>query len=299
MPQNPAHITPETTILITGGTGGIGYQTALQLARRGAQVLVTGRNATSGATAVAELQAASDNTTVPLLLGDLATQAGVQALARQVTERYGRLDMLIHNAGLAAAERQLTEDGIEATFAVNVLAPWLLTRLLLPVLQASPAARVVTLTGGSHPARIELDNLQAERTFVGLTTYSHAKLVMMAVMYEYAERLRGTSITVNVCYPGQASTAMTRQVTRAMFPGMLGLFWPLFRLAVRPDNGASAQRASRSSVYLATAPDVAGLSGIYVNPQCKTVPWPAAVLDRAVRQQLWAYLKGLVNDKTA
>lgn len=285
------------TVLITGGTGGIGYQTALQLARQGAQVLVTGRNAASGETAVATLRQESGNPHVQLLLGDLATQAGVRALATQVTQHTERLDVLINNAGLAAPERQLTAEGIEANFAVNVVAPWLLSRLLLPVLQASTAARVVTLTGGSHPAQIALDNLQAERSFSGLNSYSHAKLIMMAVMYEFAERMRGTSITVNVCYPGQASTSMTRQVTPAMFPAGVRLFWPVFKWFIRPDNGASAQRASKASVYLALAPEVAGKSGIYLDPRCKPVAWPPAVLDSVVRQHLWTYLEGVVSNK--
>jgi NAD(P)-dependent dehydrogenase (short-subunit alcohol dehydrogenase family) len=220
----------------------------------------------------------------------------VRALATQFTQRYQHLDVLINNAGLAAPERHLTEDGIESNFAVNVVAPWLLSRLLLLALQASAAARIVTLTGGSHPARIELDNLQAERTFAGLNTYSHAKLLMMAVMYEFAERVRGTSVTINVCYPGQASTTMTQQVTPAMLSGALRLFWPLFKWATRPDNGASAQRASRSSVYLALSPDVAGMSAIYVDARCKTASWPPAVRDVTVRRHLWAYLEGLIHD---
>lgn len=289
----PSRVNPDLTIFITGGTGGIGYQTALQLATLGAQVVVSGRSAESGNVAVRELQQASGNRNVHLLLGDLATKAGVRSLAAQYIQQYGHLDVLINNAGLAAPERRLTEDGIEANFAVNVVAPWLLTRLLLPPLRASAAARVVTLTGGNHPSRVELDNLQAERAFLGLEAYSHDKLVMMAIMYALAERMRDTTITVNVCYPGQASTAMTRQVTPAMFPVALRLFWPVFKWATRPDNGASAQRASQSSVYLAVAPDVAGLSGIYIDPRCKKVPWPAAVLDASVRQQLWDYLEAL------
>lgn len=285
-------------ILITGGTGGIGFQTALSLAKAGAHIIVTGRNAASGAAAVAELRQTSGNPQVDLLLGDLASLAGVRALAAQLTQRSNQLDVLINNAGLAAPERRLTEDGIESNFAMNVVAPFLLTRLLLPQLQASPAARVVNLTGGSHPPRIEPDNLQAERSFVGLNSYSHAKLVMMAVAYEFAQRTQGTGITINVCYPGQASTSMTRQVTPSMLPGPLRLFWPIFRWATRPDNGASAKQASRSSVYLAISPEVEGLSSLYVDSRCRKASWPAAVLDDSLRHRLWEYLEGLVGNAT-
>ena len=177
------------TVLITGATGGIGKQTALTLADMGAQVLITGRSRSRGEAALAELRQASGSQNIDLLLADLSTQAGVHGLAEQFQSRYGRLDVLINNAGLVAQSRQLTEDGIESNFAVNVLAPFLLTHLLMDNLTASPAARVVTVTGGQGQEAIELDNIQAERSFSGLNSYSHSKLLMMAVMLEFADRM--------------------------------------------------------------------------------------------------------------
>ncbi len=279
------------TVLITGGTGGIGKQTALGLAKLGAQVIITGRSQASGETAVSELKQLSGNQRVDLLLADLSTQAGVRSLADQFKQKYERLDGLINNAGLAESQRRLTEDGVESDFAVNVITPFLLTHLLMDRLKSSSSVRVVNLTGGEAKGLIELDNLQAERSFMGLNTYSHAKLVMMAVMYEFAQRVQGTNVTINVCYPGQASTNMTRSVTPQMAPSILRLIWPLFKLMTRPDGGQSAAKAARSSVYLASSAEVEGANGKYFDTNSKMVDWPASVLDPATRQQLWTIAK--------
>ncbi len=280
-------------VLITGGTGGIGKQTALALAKMGAKVVVTGRSQTSGEAAVQELKQLSGSQQIDLLLADISTRQGVRSLAEQFSQRYARLDVLINNAGLAAPKRELTTDGIESDFAVNVLAPFLLTHLLKGSLNASPEARVISLTGGEAKGQIDLDNLQAERSFAGLVTYSHAKLVLMAVMLEFAKRVQGMNMTVNVCYPGQASTQMTRNVTPEMLPGFMRLIWPLFKRAVHEDGGQSAAKASHSSVYLATSTEVAGVSGQYFDTNCKRVAWPKAVLDQETRQKTWAVTERL------
>lgn len=271
-------------VLITGGTGGIGKQTALALAKRGAHIIVTGRNQSSGEAAMNVLRQSSGNPRVDLLLVDLTSLKGIQALAAQVQQKYPRLDILINNAGLAEPQRRLTEDNLEAHFAVNVVASYLLTQSLLSHLKASPSARVITLTGGDHPAKLDIDNLQSEQAFKGLTTYSQTKLAMMAVMLELAQRYTGTSVTVNVCYPGQAATHMTQGVTADMLPGMMRLFWPLFKLMVRPDNGESAAKASRASIYLASSPEVEGVNGCYFDKNARQVDWPQAISDKAIRR---------------
>jgi NAD(P)-dependent dehydrogenase (short-subunit alcohol dehydrogenase family) len=281
------------TVLITGGTGGIGKQTALALAKLGAQVIVTGRNQASGEAAVSELKQLSSNSNIDLLLADLASQADVRALAQQFKQKYDHLDVLINNAGAAEPLRRLTADGIETDFAVNVVTPFLLTHLLMDCLKASPGARAITLSGGEHPSKIDLDNLQGEHSFIGLSAYSHSKLVMMAMMYEFAQRMQDSSVTINVCYPGQASTVMTRSVTPDMMPSFLRLIYPIYKLATRADQGESAAKASRASVYLASAPEVQGVNGKYFNPQCKIIDWPKPVLDSSIRQQLWTIAEQL------
>ncbi|MBC8162998.1 MAG: SDR family NAD(P)-dependent oxidoreductase, partial [Roseiflexaceae bacterium] len=174
------------TVLITGGTGGIGQQTAIGIAKLGAQVVVTGRDKARGEAGVAAIQRASGNPHVTLLLGDLSLQAGVRQVATAFTANHARLDVLINNAGLLETQRRLTSDGIEADFAVNVIAPFLLTHLLRDVLAASRPARVITVSGGM-PQPIDLANLQAERRFVGLPHYSHTKSAMHAMSISFAE----------------------------------------------------------------------------------------------------------------
>jgi len=282
-------------VLITGGTGGIGKQVALTLAKMGAQVIVTGRNKVSGEAAVAEIKQASGNPNVELLLADLTKQSALRALVAEFKARQTRLDVLINNAGLAAEGRQVTEDGLESNFAVNVIAPFLLTKLLLDVLQAGPSARIINVTGGDVPRTLDLDNLQGERSFVGLTAYSQSKLAMMAVMYEFAQRLRGSTVTCNICYPGQASTNMTRSVTRDMLPRGMRFMFPLFKLLVRPDGGKSAAKASQSSVYLASSPAVEGATGRYYDRNCKEAALPPPVLDAAIRARLWQLVEQLTT----
>jgi NAD(P)-dependent dehydrogenase (short-subunit alcohol dehydrogenase family) len=274
-------------ILITGGTGGIGKQTALTLAKMGAHVVVTGRSQASGEAAVSELKRLSGSQQVDLLLADISTQAGVRSLSDQFKAKYDRLDVLINNAGLAASARQLTEDGVESNFAVNAITPFLLTHLLMDRLKSSASARVINLTGGEAKGVIDLDNLQAERSFSGLNSYSHSKLVMMAMAYEFAQRVQGTNVTINVCYPGQAATNMTRSVTPEMLPGFMRFMWPFFKLAIREDGGKSAEKASRSSVYLASSVEVEGVNGKNFDTNSKMVDWPAAVVDQSTRQQIW------------
>jgi len=282
--RTPATDLHGKTMLITGGTGGIGKETARGLAKLGAHVILVGRDRVRAEAAVAELNATAGNERVDLLLADLSSQAAIRELAREVIDRYPRLDVLINNIGGLYARRWLTVDGIEATLAVNHLNPFLLTHLLLPVLAASAPARVINVTGGMPTGAIDLANLQAEQRFHGLQTYSHAKTTMMAVSYEFARRLEGTGVTLNVAYPGGADTAMTRGMTPAMAPGWMRLIWPVFGLMMR---NAPPARAARSSIFLATSPDVEGINATYFNTSSKRTQWPAPVHDEALRRRLW------------
>ena len=278
-------------IFITGATSGIGFQTALALAKMGAQVIITGRNQKTAEEAVANIKSASGNSRVDFLLANLSARKTVRALAEQFKARYERLDILINNAGLAASKKELTEDGLESDFAMNVVSPFLLTNLLMDSLKKSSSPRVVTLMGGDVPAKLDMDNLQSEKSFDGLNTYSQTKLAMMALMYEFAQREKG--VTINVCYPGQASTNMTRGVTPDMLPRAMRWMFPIFKLAVREDGGKSAAKAARSSVYLASSPEVDGVTGKYFDTNCKEAAWSPAVMDEANREMLWKIVERL------
>ena len=279
----------EKNILITGATSGIGFQTALALAKIGAQVIITGRSQKTAEEAVANIKSASGNTRVDFLLANLSAQKNVRALAEQFKAQYERLDVLINNAGLAASKKELTEDGLESNFAMNVVSPFLLTNLLMDSLKKSSSPRVVTLMGGDVPAKLDMDNLQSEKSFDGLNTYSQTKLAMMVLMYEFAQR--ETSVTINVCYPGQASTNMTRSVTPEMLPRAMRWMFPIFKLLVREDGGKSAAKAARSSVYLASSPEVEGVTGKYFDTNCKEAAWSPAVMDAGNREKIWKVIE--------
>ena len=281
----------DKTVLITGATSGIGFQTALALAKMGAQVIITGRSQKTAEEAVANIKSASGNSRVDYLLADLSARKNIRTLAEQFKARYERLDVLINNAGLAASQKELTEDGLESDFAMNVVSPFLLTNLLMDSLKKSSSPRVVTLMGGDVPAKLDMDNLQSEKSFDGLNTYSQTKLAMMALMYEFAQREKG--VTINVCYPGQASTNMTRGVTPDMLPRAMRWMFPIFKLAVREDGGKSAAKAARSSVYLASSPEVDGVTGKYFDTNCKEAAWSPAVMDEANRETLWKIVEQL------
>lgn len=278
-------------IFITGATSGIGFQTALALAKMGAQVIVTGRSQKTAEEAVANIKSANGNSRVDFLLANLSARKNVRALTEQFKARYERLDVLINNAGLAASKKELTEDGLESDFAMNVVTPFLLTHLLMDSLKKSSSPRVVTLMGGDVPAKLDMDNLQSEKSFDGLNTYSQTKLAMMALMYEFAQREKG--VTINVCYPGQASTNMTRGVTPDMLPRAMRWMFPIFKLAVREDGGKSAAKAARSSVYLASSPEVDGVTGKYFDTNCKEAAWSPAVMHEANRETLWKIVEQL------
>lgn len=277
-------------ILITGATAGIGKQTAISLAKLGHKVIITGRSKASGEAAVEEIKQQSGKSNIDLLLADISTKSGVQSLVNQFNQKYSTLDVLINNAGAAANERKLTADGLEMNFAVNVVMPYFLIKSLWANLQKSPSARVITLMGGSLPKNIDLDNLQGEKKFDGLNYYSQSKMQMMALMYEFSQRNTEKNITVNICYPGQASTGMTQNVTPEMLPFLMRPLFPIFKYFTRPDGGKSAEKASRSSVYLASSPEVEGKTGLYFDKNVKQAPIPNAATDEYNRRTIWEYV---------
>jgi NAD(P)-dependent dehydrogenase (short-subunit alcohol dehydrogenase family) len=254
------------TILITGSTDGIGKQAALDLARMGARVLVHGRSEERGRRAVAEIKAAT-GAEPDLFIADLSSQAQVRDLAAQVQARYDRLDVLVNNAGVVLPRRNLTEDGIEETFAVNHLAPFLLTHLLLDLLKRSAPARVVIVSSGMHrSARVDWDNLQGERRYDSIGAYSLSKLGNVVFTLELARRLAGSGVTVNSLEPGSIGT----KLLRAGWGG----------------GGQPVEVGAQKVVYLAVSPEVEGVSGQHFQNN-RPIPVAPLAQDEEVRRRLW------------
>jgi NAD(P)-dependent dehydrogenase (short-subunit alcohol dehydrogenase family) len=278
------------TVLITGGTGGIGKATAVGLARLGARVGITGRDRARAEAAAADVRAGSGNAAVDIFVADLSSQAEVRRLAREVLDLYPRLDVLVNNVGGSWAHRHVTADGFEHTFALNHLAPFLLTNLLLDRLIASAPARVVTVSSGAQAVgRINFDDLQGERADSGQRAYNQSKLANVMFTYELARRLDGTGVTATVLHPGVVRTRFGAEDQSAFFTVMLPLMRPFMRT---PERGAA------TSIYLASSPDAAGVTGQYFADR-RPRGSNRASHDVAAQARLWQTSADLVGLTTA
>ena len=241
-------------ILITGATNGIGLAAAQALAVLGANVAIVGRNDTRTRVAAAQIGAAAKGVTIATFVADLSSQAAVRKLATEVLERCPKLDVLVNNAGAMYGARQLSPDGIELTWAVNHLAPFLLTTLLLDRLKASARARIITTASGAHQgAHIPFDDVNAERSYRSFGRYGETKLANILFTAELARRLEGTGITANCYHPGLVATGFNRGNGLLSDMGMTALNL----IARTPQAGAD------TLVWLATSADVANMSGKY------------------------------------
>jgi NAD(P)-dependent dehydrogenase (short-subunit alcohol dehydrogenase family) len=284
-------------VLITGGTGGIGKATALGIAKLGATTVVVGRNKERAEAALAEIKAQSGNPKVDLILADLSSQADIRKLADEFTSRYDRLDVLLNNVGGLYAKRWETVDGVEASFAMNHLNVHLLTTLLLPTLKASAPSRIINVNSSGHRfAKVNFDDLFAEKWYRGLDIYVNSKLVNLLVSYELARRLAGSGVTVNIADPGGAMTDMTNGMTPEMVPWFMAMAWPLFRVFQR---GQTVEKAAVSSIYLASSPDVEGVTGRYFNPSGKEVKSSGASYDQIASRRLWDITEQLLANSPA
>ena len=276
-------------VLITGGTSGIGEAAATALAEMGAKVVVTGRNREKGENAVEEIRCESGNEKVALMLADLAVQAEVRRLAEEFKERYDRLDVLINNAGLIQSRRTKTPDGIETTLAINHLAPFLLTNLLLDFLKKSTPSRIITVSSEAERwGKMDLDDLQSERRYRGFPVYGKTKLANIMFTYELAERLRSTGVTANCMHPGSVNTQFGKN-NRS--PGVL-----LFR-AFKPFMRAPEQGAD-TLIYLAASPEVEGMTGKYLSDR-KVKASSDESYDESLRKKLWEASEELTGLRAA
>lgn len=270
--------------LVTGSNSGIGKETALGLARLGATVVMVCRDQSKGEAAQAEIKQKSGNPSVDLLIADLSSQHSIRQLAQAVIARYPQVHILVNNAGMSPSQRAVTIDGIEKTFAVNHLAPFLLTNLLLDNLKASAPARVVTVASAAQNA-INFDDLQNEKRYSVWEVYGQSKLANILFSYELARRLEGTGVTANCLHPGVVSTNLARDLN-PLFRAMARLFF------------TSAEKGAHNSIYVASSPEVEGKSGKYFVNQ-REARSSAASYDTASAQRLWQISEQLTQLVTA
>jgi retinol dehydrogenase-14 len=280
----------DKTVLITGGTGGIGRAAAVGLASMGARVGITGRDRARAEAAAAGIARESGNPAVDFFVADLSSQAEVRRLADEVLATYPRLDVLLNNVGGFWAHRHVTPDGLEHTFALNHMAPFLLTRLLLDRLKASAPARVVTVSSGAQSmGRIDFDDLMGEAEYSGQRAYNQSKLANVMFTYELARRLEGTGVTATTLHPGMTSTGFGTEDTARGWGPLIAVMRLFMK---RPEEGAE------TSIYLASAPEAEGLTGTYFADRTPKKSHRASY-DTAITARLWQVSLDLVADPVA
>ena len=272
--------------MVTGANAGIGKATALGLANYGATVVMVCRSRERGEMALAEIKEKSGNNYISLLLADLASQASVRKLAEDFKTQHSALHVLINNAGIIPRKRLVTVDGLETQFAVNHLAPFLLTNLLLDVLKSSAPARIVTVSSEMHRgATIDFDDLHSERSYRPTRVYSQTKLANILFTYELARRLEGSNVTANCLHPGVVATNLLAD----------GIGIPRPLKSTTRLMGASPDKGAKTSIFLAISGAVEGVSGKYYVRQ-KAMQSSESSYDENLANRLWdasAELTGL------
>jgi NAD(P)-dependent dehydrogenase (short-subunit alcohol dehydrogenase family) len=260
-------------ILITGSTDGIGKQTALQLAKMGATVLVHGRDQSKAEAAQDKIKSVTNNSSISAYWADLASLRQIDDMVRKLHQEVPHLDILINNAGVYRSRRQISEDGYEMTFAVNHLAPFLLTLLMLDRLLKSPAGRIITVSSMIHGSHIDFKDLQLEKNYSGGSAYSLSKLCNILFTYALAERLIDSTITANCLHPGVINT----KLLRAAFSG-----------------GAPVAEGAKNLEFLATSPELEQTSGKYFMNGRETKS-ADITYDRHIRERLWRESEKMVG----
>jgi NAD(P)-dependent dehydrogenase (short-subunit alcohol dehydrogenase family) len=273
--------------IVTGANSGIGKATALGLAQMGATIVMVCRDRAKGEEAQNEIKTKSGNDAVDLMLADLSSQESIRQLAENIQQNYKQLHVLINNAGVVHLSRGETVDGFETMFAVNYLAPFLLTNLLLVRLKASAPARIVNVSSGSHESGyIKMDDLQSEQKYRFMRAYGQSKLALVLFTYELSNRLQGTGVTANCLHPGFVATHIGQNGIGPVGRGIVKLIFS--NLGISPEEGA------KTSIYLASSSEIEGVTGKYF---VKSIPIRSAPIsyDESLQRQLWEESAKLVN----
>lgn len=278
------------TVLITGATAGIGRITARELADDGAQVVFVARDPTKAEATRAWIAQATGSSSVEFIIANLSVQAQVRAVAEQFTSRFRGLDVLVNNVGGFFQKRVESADGIEMTFALNHLTPFLLTNLLIDSLRLKAPSRIVTVSSGAHVgSAMRFDDLEGRKTYGGWKAYGQSKLANLLFTYELSRRLSGSGITANALHPGFVATQFGKN-NGSFMGAMMGIAQRFG--AISPEQGA------RTSIYLASSPEVQGVTGKYFT-KCKEIASSPASMDRDSMRKLWEISSSMTGIRAA
>lgn len=273
--------------LITGANSGIGKATAIGLAKLNAHIVMLCRDKTRGEEAKSEIITESGNESIDLLLADLASQQSIRQFVAELQMKYDKLHILINNAGVNPSKRYETVDGLEKTFAINTLAPFLLTNLLLPTIKNSIPARIINVASAVQSKSINFENLQFNKHFRSWKTYSQSKTALIIITYEFARRLNGSGVTVNCLHPGGVKTNIIQD-----YKGIIKFFTKIiFSFAKSPEEGA------KTSIYLASSPKVEKVSGKYFIDK-KEAKSKDVTYNKSIAERLWNICAELTNFAT-
>lgn len=266
----------DLTVLVTGATDGIGKQTALELAQMGVSVILHGRNHDRVQDTLKEISDSTGNEYLDSVVADFSSLREVKEMADRVIREFRQLNVLINNAGTLTMQREMTGDGFEMNFQVNHLAPFLLTNRLMHLLKINAPARIITVSSDAHAmCELDFENLQAEKHFEWLNAYGISKLGNVFMTYELAERMAGTGVTTNCLHPGDIDTKMQR--------------------ATSDVKGESTAKGAETSVFLATSPEVEGVTGKFFIDK-KEIPSCEESYNIETRRRLWSISEGMLKD---
>lgn len=266
-------------VLITGASDGIGKQSALELAQMGAHVIMHGRNEVKTRNAVEEIKIKSGNENVDLLLADLSSFEEIRKMSKELHSKYDHIDVLLNNAGVQIHTHQTTVDGYELTFAVNHLAYFLLTSLVLDLVKKSDFKRIVIVASQLHSEDLDFENLQAEKGYSLYPIYAQSKLCNIMFSFQLAKRLEVSGITVNCLHPGLIDTNLNPKRDQSVV-----------------DRALPVEKGSISSVYLSTSTDVNNVTGkYYLNDASEGKPREIA-FNEEIQNRLWSVSEELIGE---
>ena len=272
------------TCVITGANGGIGLETALSLGRMGARIVMIARDTERGTIAQERIRQVADQP-VDLLIADLSIISETKELSRRIAGEYATLDVLINNAGVAYGSRVVTNEGLEFTFSVNLVAPFILSLELRQLLERSAPSRIVNVSSPAHKAgKIDFGNLQLATGFSRMKAYANSKLGLNLVTFELARRLEGTGVTCNAVNPGFVNTRPSYATRGEVLIGKL-----------MSPFGKSPEKGAIPSVYAASAEELDGVSGKYLDPKLRMVQASPESYDRELAERLWDELACIVD----